>query len=174
MRSEGRAMSEQFVGTMPVLEHFHFDVGAPQDCMRAHVEGFRGELTVEQFKGGQSNPTFALTGLSVAERGAIYDDMNRVLATLHGVDVAAVSLTDFGCSGKYVTRQINRWSKQYLASQTTPIDAMDRLIAWTRAEALTALRHISTKGFPHGIRSLPQGDGAPEQAQRLHGSAHLP
>jgi len=133
-----RAMSEQSAGTMPVLEHFRFDVGALQHYMRQHVEGFRGELTVEQFKGGQSNPTFALTGLSAAERGAIYDEMNRVIATLHGVDVAAVSLTDFGRSGNYVTRQINCWSKQYLASQTTPIDAMDRLSAWTRAEPLTA------------------------------------
>ena len=54
-------MSDQFVGTMPVLEQFRFDTGALQDYMRAHVEGYQGELTVEQFKGGQSNPTFALT-----------------------------------------------------------------------------------------------------------------
>jgi aminoglycoside phosphotransferase (APT) family kinase protein len=72
----------------------------------------------------------ALPGLKRSERAAIYDDMNRVIATLHGLDVEAVGLTDFGRAGNYLERQIARWSKQYLASQTQPIEAMLRLIDW--------------------------------------------
>jgi aminoglycoside phosphotransferase (APT) family kinase protein len=72
----------------------------------------------------------ALPGLSPAERGAIYDEMNRVIAALHRVDVAAAGLADFGRAGNYFERQIGRWSKQYRASETGPIEAMDRLIDW--------------------------------------------
>src|SRR5262244_1158251 len=54
-------MSEQFVGTMEVREQHRFDVGALERYMREHVEGFEGALSVEQFKGGQSNPTYRLT-----------------------------------------------------------------------------------------------------------------
>ncbi|MGD1955035.1 MAG: phosphotransferase [Sphingomonadales bacterium] len=51
---------EQFTGTTAVREAHAFDVGALETYMRAHVEGFAGPLEVEQFKGGQSNPTFKL------------------------------------------------------------------------------------------------------------------
>lgn len=71
-----------------------------------------------------------LPGLTREERAAIYDDMNRVIAMLHGLDVAAVGLADFGRTGNYLERQVARWSKQYLASQTQPIEAMLRLIDW--------------------------------------------
>jgi aminoglycoside phosphotransferase (APT) family kinase protein len=67
---------------------------------------------------------------SPGERRAIYDEMNRVIAALHGVDPAAVGLSDFGRPGNYFARQIDRWSKQYRASETEPIAAMDRLIDW--------------------------------------------
>ncbi len=199
-------LAEQNVGTTPVAERHRFDVGALDAWMRANVEGFAGPLTVEQFKGGQSNPTFRLStpsrayvmrakpgpvakllpsahavereykvlaalagtdvpvarvyglcedesvigrafyimdcvegrvlwdqslpGVSNAERDAIYDEMNRVIAALHKVDVAAVGLTDFGRPGNYFARQISRWSKQYLLSETEKIPAMDRLIEW--------------------------------------------
>ncbi|RMD47633.1 MAG: phosphotransferase family protein, partial [Alphaproteobacteria bacterium] len=69
-----------------------------------------------------------MPGLEPAERGAIIDDMNRVLAALHEVDIDAVGLADFGPPGNYYLRQISRWSKQYRASETEPIPAMDRLI----------------------------------------------
>ncbi len=68
-----------------------------------------------------------------AERGAIYDEMNRVLAALHGVDVAAAGLSDFGKPGNYYERQIGRWSKQYRAAETETITAMDYLIDWLPA-----------------------------------------
>ncbi|TAG48795.1 MAG: phosphotransferase family protein [Betaproteobacteria bacterium] len=52
--------SELFTGTMAVAEKQRFDIAALESYLRAHVEGFAGPLTVEQFKGGQSNPTFKL------------------------------------------------------------------------------------------------------------------
>ena len=194
------------IGTQAVSERQRFDVGALEAWMRDHVEGFRGPVTAEQFKGGQSNPTFKLTtpghsyvmrskpgpaakllpsahaverefrvlaaladtdvpvarvyglcedegvigrafyimdcvdgrvlwdqslpGLSNAERGQIYDEMNRIMAALHNVDIAKVGLTDFGKPGNYFARQIGRWSKQYQLSQTEKIDEMDELLAW--------------------------------------------
>ena len=71
-----------------------------------------------------------LPGLSKAERRAVYDAMNEVLAALHTVDYAAVGLGDFGRPGNYVARQISRWTKQYRASETETIPEMDRLIEW--------------------------------------------
>ena len=67
---------------------------------------------------------------SPAERGAMFDAMNRVAAALHNVGYEAVGLGDFGRPGNYMGRQIARWSRQYRASETEPIAAMDRLIEW--------------------------------------------
>jgi aminoglycoside phosphotransferase (APT) family kinase protein len=72
----------------------------------------------------------SLPGMTPAERGAIYDEMNRVIAALHSVDVGALGLADYGKPGNYFERQIGRWSKQYVASETEKIEAMDRLIEW--------------------------------------------
>ncbi len=64
------------------------------------------------------------------EREAIYDEMNRVLAALHSVDIDTVGLSDFGRPGNYFERQINRWTKQYRASETEKSDSMEILIQW--------------------------------------------
>jgi aminoglycoside phosphotransferase (APT) family kinase protein len=72
----------------------------------------------------------SLPGMSARERGAIYDEMNRVIAELHGIDYVALGLADFGKPGNYFARQIARWSRQYRSSETEPIAAMDRLIDW--------------------------------------------
>jgi len=72
----------------------------------------------------------ALPDLSNDERTAIYDEMNRVLAALHDVDVESVGLGDFGRPGNYFERQINTWSRQYKATETTTIAAMNQLMAW--------------------------------------------
>ncbi|HYJ19717.1 MAG TPA: phosphotransferase, partial [Burkholderiales bacterium] len=53
-------MHDDFVGTMPVQERNRFDVPALERYLKEHVEGFSGPLEAEQFKGGQSNPTFML------------------------------------------------------------------------------------------------------------------
>jgi len=71
-----------------------------------------------------------LPDMNPAERGAIYDAMNDVIAKLHRVDVQAIGLAEFGKPGNYFARQINRWSKQYRASETESIPAMDKLIEW--------------------------------------------
>jgi len=179
--------------------------------LRDHVEGYAGALEIEQFKGGQSNPTFRLAaggkryvlrrkppgkllpsahavdreyrvvtalaqtgfpvartyalctdesvigavfyimdcvegrvlwdpqlpGMAPAERGAIFDELNRVIAMLHRVDYAAIGLGDYGKPGNYFQRQIDRWSRQYKASETDPIEAMDRLIDWLPANVPT-------------------------------------
>jgi aminoglycoside phosphotransferase (APT) family kinase protein len=75
----------------------------------------------------------SLPRLSAAERGAIYDDYARVAAQLHGVDFRACGLSDFGKPEGYVARQLERWSKQYLASKTEENEDMNRLLAWLSA-----------------------------------------
>ena len=196
-----------FAGTMEVQERQRFDFAALESWMRGNVAGFRGPIAVEQFRGGQSNPTFRVTagdkryvmrrkpagkllpsahavdreyrimtalansevpvpktyglcedesvigsaffvmdyvdgriwwdgtlpGMQPAERRAIYEELNRVIAALHKVDFAAVGLADYGKPGNYFERQIGRWTKQYRASETEAIEAMDRLIDWLPA-----------------------------------------
>jgi aminoglycoside phosphotransferase (APT) family kinase protein len=70
---------------------------------------------------------------SAAERAAIYDAANATLARLHRYDPAALGLADFGRGENYVARQVERWSRQYRASETEPIDDMERLLAWLPA-----------------------------------------
>jgi aminoglycoside phosphotransferase (APT) family kinase protein len=191
---------------MPVQERHRFDVVALEGYLRNRIEGFSGPLEVEQFRGGQSNPTYLLAGgskrwvlrakpgpaakllpsahaverefrvitalgqagvpvprtyclcedeniigrsfyvmeyvegrvlweqslpeMTRPERAAIYDEMNRVIAMLHRVDYRAAGLSDYGRPGNYLARQIGRWSRQYRASETEKIEAIDRLIAW--------------------------------------------
>jgi aminoglycoside phosphotransferase (APT) family kinase protein len=215
-----------FEGTKPVAESHRFDVGALQAYLRAHLPGFEGPLSVEQFKGGQSNPTFklvtptqayvmrskpgpvskllpsahaierefrvmralantdvpvarmhllcedesligrafyvmehvdgrvlwdqSLPALDKPQRGAIYDEMNRVIAALHRVDPKAIGLADYGKPGNYFERQIARWSRQYQASITQPIDAMDRLIEWLPAHIPAGARDETQVTVVHG------------------------
>ena len=197
-------MHDDFSGTMPVPERHRFDIANLERYLRDHVEGFSGNLEVEQFKGGQSNPTFMLksgarryvlrrkppgkllpsahavdreyrvitalhaSGIPVAktyclclddtvigtafyvmdyvagrvlwepslpdmprdQRGAYFDELNRVIALLHSLDFASIGLADYGKPGNYIERQINRWTKQYRASETERIEAMENLIEW--------------------------------------------
>ena len=60
-------------------------------------------------------------------------DLARVMAELHKVDPIACGLETFGRPGNYYSRQIDRWTKQYIASKTEQIDAMDALIEWLPA-----------------------------------------
>jgi aminoglycoside phosphotransferase (APT) family kinase protein len=92
----------------------------------------------------------ALPDATRDERGAIYDEMNRVIAALHGVDVAAAGLADYGKPGNYFERQIGRWSKQYAASATQPIEAMDRLMEWLPAHLPASARDASKVSVVHG------------------------
>lgn len=75
----------------------------------------------------------ALPDLRPSERGAVYEEMARVLATIHGVDVAEAGLSDFGRPDGYFERQLHRWTGQYRATETEPIPEMDALIDWLHA-----------------------------------------
>jgi aminoglycoside phosphotransferase (APT) family kinase protein len=234
---------EQFTGTRPMAASHAFDVAALAAHLQQHLPGFEGPLTVEQFKGGQSNPTYKLvtpggswvmrskpgpaakllpsahaiereyrvmhalagTGVPVPqmallcedesvigrafyvmqfvpgrvlwnqglpemardERGATYDEMNRVIAALHGVDPAAVGLGDYGKPGNYFERQIARWSRQYQASITEPIAAMDALIQWLPAHIPASARDDSQPRIVHGDYRLDNLVWHPEQPRIL-------
>ncbi len=71
-----------------------------------------------------------LPGLSSTERRDVFDEMNRVIAALHRVDWQGLGLGDYGKPSDYLARQIARWSRQYRASETETIEAMDGLMAW--------------------------------------------
>jgi aminoglycoside phosphotransferase (APT) family kinase protein len=191
--------------TTAVREGHRFDERRLERWMAAHIEGFAGPLQVEQFKGGQSNPTFRLTtptrkyvvrrqpmgkllkgahavdrearimtaleptgfpvphvyalcqetdvigssffimdmvagrifwnstfdGVAAEQRPAYLDAMNAVLARLHLLDPAAVGLSNFGRPDNYLTRQISRWSRQYLDDPDAGRNPhMDALVQW--------------------------------------------
>ena len=69
-----------------------------------------------------------LGGLNNADSTLVMMEMNRVLAALHDVNIDEIGLADYGPSGHYLERQVGRWSKQYRASETKKLPAMDRLI----------------------------------------------
>ena len=195
---------DQFSGTRDVTPAHRFDVPRLEDWLREHVRGFAPPLTVSQFKGGQSNPTYLLEspsgryvlrrkppgkllksahavdreyrvisalfdagfpvprplalcedeavvgtmffvmdyvegrifwnldlpGVDAGETAAIYEAVNNTIARLHNFDYEALGLGDFGRPGNYFARQVSRWSGQYRASETSRIEAMDRLIEW--------------------------------------------
>ena len=195
---------QAFSGTKEAAPALAIDSAQLEHYLAEHIDGFKGPLTVKQFKGGQSNPTYLLEtparnyvlrrkppgkllpsahavdreyrvisalhaqGFPVAvpllycadesvagtafyvmsfvdgrvfwepqmppshpaERVAVYDAMNGTIARLHSFDPAAIGIADFGKGENYVARQVERWSKQYRASETERIDEMERLIAW--------------------------------------------
>jgi|TARA_B100001758_G_C18380946_1_gene597176 aminoglycoside phosphotransferase (APT) family kinase protein len=195
---------DENTGTMEVLERHQFDVSNLKDYMHEHVEGFEGDIKVEEFKGGQSNPTYkivtpgqsyvlrrkppgkllksahavdreyaVITALNqtdvpvpksyalcedddvigtafylmefkdgrvlwdpametsdAEEARGVYESMNDSMAKLHSVDPDAVGLSEFGKPGNYVGRQVSRWSKQYIDSETETIESMNNLIEW--------------------------------------------
>ncbi|SHH64615.1 phosphotransferase [Marivita hallyeonensis] len=87
---------------------------------------------VMEFVEGRTFVDPRLPDVSFEDRQAIFDDMNRVLAAIHAVDLVASGLTDYGPTGNYYQRQIDRWTKQYRASETDPIPDMDALMAWLK------------------------------------------
>lgn len=195
---------EKFSGTKDVSDALRFDELRLAEYLTRHIDDFGGPLSVRQFRGGQSNPTYQvvtpnrkyvlrrkppgkllpsahavdreyrviaalyptgfpvakpyvlcedesvigtpfyamecvegriywgplLPGLSKKERSAVYDAMNATIAQLHMLDFEKLGLTDFGKPGNYIGRQIARWTKQYLASETEAIPEMNRLIDW--------------------------------------------
>jgi len=92
----------------------------------------------------------SLPGASVAERTAIYDEMNRIIARLHTVDIERAGLSDYGKAGNYFARQIGRWSRQYRAPRPR------RSTRWTGSS--TGCLNTSARRRDHGrARRLPHG-----------------
>ena len=217
---------EHFTGTRTLSSDHAFDAKRLEAWLHEHLPDFQGPLSVEQFNGGQSNPTYklvtpgrsyvmrskpgpaakllpsahaiereyrvmdalAVTGVPVArmhalcedesvigrafyvmefvsgrvlwdqslpsmtkeQRAAIYDEMNRVISVLHSVDVRAVGLVDYGKPGNYFSRQIGRWSRQYLSSVTEEIVEMNRLIDWLPANMPPSALDKSRISVVHG------------------------
>ncbi len=204
MAAGGVRQDDEYSGTKPVEERHRVNDAALAAWMSQHVEDFKGPLSVLQFKGGQSNPTYRLDtpttsyvmrrkpfgkllpsahavdrefkviaalhkqGFPVArayalcmddavigaafyimsmeegrvfwnpqlpnqppeERRAIFADKIETLAKLHSYDPHKIGLSDFGKPGNYFGRQVDRWTKQYRASEIHMIPEMDRLIEW--------------------------------------------
>lgn len=63
-------------------------------------------------------------------RGGVMNEMNRVLAAIHDIDINAAGLSDYGPEGNYYRRQIDRWSKQYRSSETQHLPHMEELMVW--------------------------------------------
>ena len=212
-----------------------FDAARLEEYLKTHVSDFAGPLTVHQFKGGQSNPTYLLEtpqrgkyvlrrkppgkllpsahavdrefrvisalhaqgfpvarpyvlcedadvigtsfyvmahvegrviwepdmpGATPAERAATYDAMNATLARLHSFDPAAIGLGDFGRGENYVARQVERWSKQYRASETERIDEMEQ------PDRLAAAASAAARADTTGARRLPARQCHPRSSTR--------
>ena len=202
--ADGVRKDEEFSGTRPVEERHRIDEASLARWMAEHVEGYAGPLTVLQFKGGQSNPTYRLDtpgrsyvmrrkpfgkllpsahavdrefrvisalgrqGFPVAhayalctddavigsafyimsmEEGRVFWDPTlpsqpaemrpkifrskiETLAKLHTYEPDKIGLGDFGKPGNYFARQVDRWTKQYRASETQHIPEIEKLIEW--------------------------------------------
>ncbi|MES2759814.1 MAG: phosphotransferase [Pseudomonadota bacterium] len=104
---------------------------APRQLLLCNDESVIGRaFFVMEFIEGRVLWDQALPGMTPPERAAIYDELNRVIAKLHTIDYAAIGLADYGKPGNYFGRQIERWTRQYQASSTETIEAMDKLIEW--------------------------------------------
>jgi aminoglycoside phosphotransferase (APT) family kinase protein len=88
------------------------------------------EFFIMEFMEGRIFWNPLLSDLPKEERGEVYLNLTDTLAALHSVDYEAVGLGDYGPQGNYLERQIGRWSKQYRASETDHVEAMNWLIDW--------------------------------------------
>lgn len=195
---------DTLIGVKPVEARHQLDEARLEAWMTANVRGYVGPMTLHQFKGGQSNPTYRvdtpsrryvlrrkpfgrllpsahavdrefrvtsalfgqgfpvaepfglctdesvigamffvcacvegrhfwaahLPALAPAERHAVFMAETETLAMLHNFEPDKIGLGDYGKPGTYIGRQVERWSKQYKASETDKIEAMDELMAW--------------------------------------------
>jgi aminoglycoside phosphotransferase (APT) family kinase protein len=64
--------------------------------------------------------------------------------------VNKAGLAGYGKPGNYFERSIGRWTKQYLASITDPIEAMDKLMAWLPANIPASARDEGQISVVHG------------------------
>jgi aminoglycoside phosphotransferase (APT) family kinase protein len=121
---EYRVMQALAESGVPVPRTFHL-------CNDESIIG--SVFFIMEYIDGQIYWDPTLPELSKTQRRKTYREMCRVLATLHQVDIDAVGLRDYGRPGDYFARQINRWTQQYIASQTESIAAMEAIIDWLPA-----------------------------------------
>jgi aminoglycoside phosphotransferase (APT) family kinase protein len=127
------------------------DVPVPEMLLLCEDESVIGRaFYLMEFVPGRVLWEQSLPGFAPSERAALYDEMNRVFAALHRVDVARAGLSSYGKPGNYFDRQIGRWSKQYVASITQPIEAMDRLIEWLPTHLPASARDQADLSVVHG------------------------
>ena len=112
---------------VPVPQVLHF-------CADPDVIGT--EFFVMTFVAGRTFWNPALPELSHEQRRTCYDQMNKVLAAIHSVDISAVGLTEFGKPGNYFARQFARWLGQYRQSQTEDIPDLEAVIGWLEANPI--------------------------------------
>ena len=74
----------------------------------------------------------ALPEIERDQRSVYYDELIRILAALHNVNIDKAGLRDYGRTGNYFERQIGLWEKQYRAAETRRIDTMEQLLDWVR------------------------------------------
>lgn len=118
---EYRVMAALKPTSVPVPQMMHL-------CEDTEILG--SKFFIMEFKNGRTFWDSAIPEVSKAERSAIYEQVNQVLADLHSIDIDATGLTDFGRPGNYYARQLKRWTEQYRASQFETIDNMDWMISW--------------------------------------------
>jgi aminoglycoside phosphotransferase (APT) family kinase protein len=107
------------------------DVPVPRMLHLCEDKGVIGTLFyVMEALDGRVVHDSSIPGVTPAERTAMFDSMNDVLARLHRVDWQAVGLARFGKPGDYFARQVSRWTRQWHASKTREIPEIDRLVAW--------------------------------------------
>lgn len=93
----------------------------------------------------QSLPSF-----DSSSRRQLYKAMNSVIANLHLVNPNQVGLSQFGKPGNYFERQISRWTKQYISSETDPIVEMRHLIDWLPRNIPSTARDEKLQRIVHG------------------------
>ncbi len=107
------------------------DVPVPRMLGLCEDEGVMGSMFfVMEYLDGRTLWDPRLPDMTPAARAAIFDAMNDAIARISLVDPVAVGLGDYGRQGGYVERQVTRWTRQYRASETQPIPAMESLIDW--------------------------------------------
>jgi aminoglycoside phosphotransferase (APT) family kinase protein len=121
---EFRAISALYPQGYPVAEPVIYCDDAALIGTPFYVMGYAEGRVFWEPDMPQSNP---------AERAAVYDAMNASLARLHSFDPETIGLGAFGRGENYVARQVDRWSKQYRASETEKVDDMERLMEWLPA-----------------------------------------
>ena len=76
----------EYIGTMEVQEKHRFDERSLELFMSAHVAGFTAPVKAEQFKGGQSNPTYRLTDGAGRHYVLRRKPPGKLLPSAHAVD----------------------------------------------------------------------------------------